>query len=68
MPRGIRTHKTSLPLPVPGLAPLEATLDEIKTLCEARRQEYQASADRIADIIASMGTPKPRIGRPPKLR
>lgn len=66
MPRGIPNKK---PLPQEPLAvempPLERFFDEMRTLMEARRAEYQSAADRITDILSSMA-PKPRIGRPPK--
>lgn len=68
MPRGIPNHKTAPSTngdADPGLKPLEVTLDEIRTLLESRRQEYQVSADRIGDILTTL-SPKPRIGRPPK--
>lgn len=47
--------------------PLEAALDDIRVLLEARRAEYQSAALRITDILSSL-TPKPRVGRPPKTR
>lgn len=69
MPRGIPNSKPTTPSPngdtESGLKPLEVTLEEVRTLLESRRQEYQVSADRIVDILGSLD-PKPRIGRPPK--
>lgn len=44
---------------------MESFFDELRTLMEARRAEYQASADRISEILTTLN-PKPRIGRPPK--
>lgn len=68
MPRGIPKTKTSTVGTNGDLVeqqPLERIFDDIRTLLEARRGEYQMAADRITDILTSMA-PKPRIGRPPK--
>lgn len=69
MPRGI-PNKPKVDSATPHangatLAPLEATLDDVRVLMETRRAEYQTSADRLSEIIATLVTPKPRIGRPP---
>lgn len=69
MPRGV-PNKKPLPSPLEGnlLSPLETTLDEIRSLLEARRAEYSGSVERITEILQSLTVPTPRIGRPPKQR
>lgn len=63
MPRGI--PRTTEGENVVEQQPLERIFDDLRTMLEARRQEYQMAANRITDILTSM-EPKPRIGRPPK--
>ncbi len=46
---------------------LERVFEDLRTLLESRRTDYQAAADRITDILSSMA-PKPRVGRPPKAK
>lgn len=65
MPRGIPNRPAQPAQDNTGLAPLESTLDEIRVLLEARRAEYQVSADRITEILTSLMPAKPRVGRPP---
>lgn len=60
MPRGIPNAK---PVPVATPEPLEAALDDIRMLLEARQSEYQSAANRISDILATLN-PKPKVGRP----
>lgn len=54
-------------LTAPQVEPLEGVLDDIRVLLEAKRLEYQTAVDRISDILGTLA-PKPRIGRPPKVR
>ena len=50
-----------------GLSTLDAVLDDMRALLEARKAECLASADRITDILSTIA-PRPRVGRPPKAR
>lgn len=66
MPRTRTVEQAPSPA-VADSSALEGVFEDMRVMLTAKRAEYQAAADRISEILATIA-PKPRIGRPPKAK